>query len=61
MIGETLKLKIEKGKLKIEEAINYAIQIAQGLQKAHERGIIQTSLAPYGYSTASHRRKSRQA
>ena len=38
--GETLKLKIEKGKLKIEEAIDYTIQIARGLQKAHEKGII---------------------
>ncbi|MCK4827881.1 protein kinase, partial [bacterium] len=38
--GETLKLRIEKGKLKIEEAIDYTIQIARGLQKAHEKGII---------------------
>jgi serine/threonine protein kinase len=33
-------LKIEKGRLKIEEAIDYTIQIARGLQKAHEKGII---------------------
>jgi serine/threonine protein kinase len=38
--GETLRLKIEKGKLKIHEAVDYTIQIAQGLQKAHEKGII---------------------
>jgi len=38
--GESLKEKIEKGPLKIEEAIGIAIQISQGLNKAHEQGII---------------------
>jgi serine/threonine protein kinase len=38
--GETLKKKIEDGPLKIDEALNIAIQIAQGLAKAHERGIV---------------------
>jgi serine/threonine protein kinase len=33
--GETLKKKIEKGPLKIEEAVNIAIQTAEGLCKAH--------------------------
>ena len=44
--GEILKLKIEKGKLKINEAINITIQIAQGLGKAHEKGIIHRDIKP---------------
>jgi len=38
--GDTLKEKIDKGPLKIDEAIDTAIQIAQGLERAHESGII---------------------
>ncbi len=34
--GETLKQKIEKGPLKTNEAIDIAIQISEGLSKAHE-------------------------
>lgn len=38
--GSTLKEKIEKGPLRIKEAIKIAIQIAEGLQAAHEKGIV---------------------
>jgi len=38
--GETLRQKIEKGPLKINEAINIVIQIAEGLNKAHKKEII---------------------
>jgi TolB-like protein/Flp pilus assembly protein TadD len=38
--GQTLKEKIESGPLKIEEALKIAIQAAEGLQAAHEKGII---------------------
>lgn len=38
--GETLKERIEKGPLKIDETIEIAIQVAEGLQEAHEKGIV---------------------
>jgi len=38
--GQSLKTKIESGPLKIEEALNISIQIAEGLQEAHEKGIV---------------------
>jgi non-specific serine/threonine protein kinase len=44
--GETLKKKIERGPLKISETIEFAIQIAQGLAKAHEHGIIHRDIKP---------------
>jgi len=71
--GETLKLKIEKGKFNnvgadpaeakrksrlsrdarpvnerewIDQAVDYTIQIAQGLQKAHGKGIIHRDIKP---------------
>ena len=38
--GETLNEKIKSGPIKIEEALDIAIQIAQGLEKAHKKGIV---------------------
>ncbi|HBL28623.1 MAG TPA: serine/threonine protein kinase, partial [Acidobacteria bacterium] len=38
--GETLKKKIERGPLVIEEAVDVARQIAAGLSKAHRLGIV---------------------
>lgn len=38
--GETLKRKIANGQLSIDNCIDHAIQVAQGLQKAHEHGIV---------------------
>ena len=44
--GEILKDKLEKGPLKIEEAINITIQVAEGLKKAHRKGIVHRDIKP---------------
>ena len=44
--GETLKQKLEKGLLKSEEAIEITIQIAEGLEKAHKKGIVHRDIKP---------------
>ena len=38
--GETVKEKIAERPLKLEEALDIAIQTAQGLQAAHEKGVV---------------------
>jgi serine/threonine protein kinase/tetratricopeptide (TPR) repeat protein len=44
--GETLKQKLERGPLPIEEAWDYAQQIAAGLGAAHEHDIIHRDIKP---------------
>jgi len=44
--GETLRTKIERGPLKLEDAMEIAIQVAQGLINAHEHGIIHRDIKP---------------
>jgi Tol biopolymer transport system component len=38
--GEILKKKIKDQRLEIKEAVNFAIQMSQGLIKSHEKGIV---------------------
>ena len=44
--GETLKQKIERGLLPIDQAVAIAIQVAQGLCRAHEAGIVHRDIKP---------------
>ena len=44
--GEVLKDKIQRGPLKIEEAIDITMQIGRGLDKAHKKGIVHRDIKP---------------
>lgn len=44
--GESLKDKIQRGPLPIEEAIEIAIQITEGLSKAHSKEIVHRDIKP---------------
>ncbi|MFO7890515.1 MAG: protein kinase [bacterium] len=44
--GESLKDKIDCGPLPMEEALDIALQIARGLEKAHAKGIVHRDIKP---------------
>jgi serine/threonine protein kinase/Flp pilus assembly protein TadD len=44
--GETLKDKIERGPISLQEAIHLTRQVGEGLSKAHEKGIVHRDVKP---------------
>jgi TolB-like protein len=44
--GEDLRSRIGRGPLKLEDALDIAVQIAQGLAKAHGQGIVHRDIKP---------------
>ena len=44
--GETLADRLQKGALPLEQALQYAIEIADALDKAHRQGIVHRDLKP---------------
>jgi serine/threonine protein kinase len=44
--GDTLADRIKKGPIPVEEALKLALQIAEALEAAHEKGVIHRDLKP---------------
>jgi serine/threonine protein kinase len=44
--GETLRAIVKRGPLPLRKVIDYGVQIAHGLQAAHEKGIVHRDLKP---------------
>jgi tetratricopeptide (TPR) repeat protein len=44
--GQTLKARLEGGRLPVDEAVDIAAQVAEGLAKAHSQGVIHRDIKP---------------
>ncbi len=44
--GQSLKEKIASGPLKLDDALDIAVQVTRGLQEAHEKGVVHRDVKP---------------
>src|SRR6266853_1724125 len=44
--GETIREQIKRGRVPVRKAIDYGVQIARGLDAAHQKGIVHRDLKP---------------
>ena len=51
--GESLDKRIERGPLKLEDVLDIAQQIAQGLEAAHEKGVVHRDIKPQNVMVGS--------
>ena len=52
--GDTLSDRIKAGPIPVEESLKLALQIAEALEAAHEKGIIHRDLKPSNIETLKH-------
>ena len=44
--GEDLQIKLERGPMGLDDALDIALQLAEGMEEAHEKGVIHRDLKP---------------